>query len=393
MRGTDAPTVAPAAARPATPPLTAGHVVFGSRHRTGRDLLVADLVGKQNARSLARASVVGDGPSAFRKFLNQRGKAASVVPGRGPVAWLRVLRHLRHAFHPTDAVRVLHAHGLRALLVVGALRLLNRGSWRAGAVYTNHGFVETAPLRRALLLIEPLLYRGIDRVVVCSPHQVARLARVTRRPVHLVDNAVAPVPPGVLSRSVARAWLGLGHDCLVIGVVGRLAPEKRHDVFMAAAARIARRYPDAILLVAGDGPRRHAVRRVARRHNLTDRVRFLGHVENVANVYAALDLLLHTSDTEAAPLAVMEAMAAGVPVVATAVGGVPALITDGVHGMLAPRRRPDLLGEAALRVLGDADLRQAIGGAARQRAAERFSLVRMCDDLDAVYAAAVAGDT
>jgi glycosyltransferase involved in cell wall biosynthesis len=369
------------------------HIVFTGSQLSGREVVVAGLARVQNTLPRTRASVVAVGPTASCVPLDACGRGiVSVVRGRGPSAWFRALRMLLRLRPATATTHVLHTHGLSALLLVCMLRLPLLSHWQGAAVvHTNHGFVETLFIRRFLLSFELLLYRFVDRIVVCSPEQAARLAAGSR-PVDLVLNGVEVQRPFTTpQRAAARARLGLQDRFPVIGIVGRLAPEKRHDVFLAAGECIIRSYPDAVLLVAGDGPCRGKVRRIVRERNLTNRVWQMGHVANTADVYAALDLLLHTSDTEGTPLAVIEAMAAGVPVVATAVGGVPALVIDGVHGVLAPRRQPSLLAAAAVRVLADPVLRHTITQSARVHVNEQLSLERMSTQLDDVYTAAKGG--
>ncbi|MFC3385837.1 glycosyltransferase family 4 protein [Couchioplanes azureus] len=361
---------------------------------SGREVVVAALARAQNALPLTRATVVAAGPAASGPPLGgAEGGAVTVVPGRGLRAWLRALLVLWRAGPDPAATHVLHTHGSSALLLACVLRLPPGARWRCAAlVHTNHGFVETLVARRMLGPAELFLHRFADRVVACSPRQVARLARGAGRPVDVVVNGIE-VPPPVTARrrALARARLGLGDRFPVVGIVGRLAPEKRHDVFLTAGEGIIRHFPDAVLVIAGDGPRRDEIRRIVRERRLGDRVVLLGHVADTAGVYAALDLLLHTSDTEGTPLAVIEAMAAGVPVVATAVGGVPALLGHGRHGALAPRRRPHLLAAAAVRVLADPALRQSLARSARAHAAGELSAERMCTRLGEVYAAATGG--
>jgi glycosyltransferase involved in cell wall biosynthesis len=379
-------------ARPTTDELTIVHVVFVGQHLSGREVLIANLAQAQSSRLSSWVRVVVIGSATYPTYLGDRGvDVAMAVPGRGLGAWLRALRHLLRAGPRSRPVDVLHAHGPLALLLVATVRLLGGGR-RAGAaiVYTNHGFVETVPGRRLLLRTELFCYRWIDRVVVCSPHQLARLAPLAGRPVDLVLNGVAAGrSTSTPQRVKARAWFGLPGDAAVIGMVARLAPEKRHDIFLDVGASILATCPDAFLLIAGDGPRRAEIQTMIEARRLTGRVRLVGHVHDVSEVYSALDVLLHTSDTEGTPLAVLEAMAAGVPVVATAVGGTPALISDGTHGLLVPPRRPDLLIQAVLRVLDDHQLRDTMVRSARERVLKHLSLTRMCAELDGVYAAAM----
>ncbi|HST81873.1 MAG TPA: glycosyltransferase [Kineosporiaceae bacterium] len=378
------------------------HLLVAGRHLTGRDVVVAELVRGQGARPGTNSVALVAGPDRIA-WPPDCPPPERAVTG-SPRGWLRLLRRLNYLGSDNgpvggseNAAVVLHVHGLRLLLMVAALRATGViGRWggrsRPVIVYSNHGFVETTWWRRWALVGEPLLYRAVDAVVVPSRPQLEWLAPRSPRPVRLVPNAVAHTEPATpQQRAAARERFGVGDCGPVVGIVGRLAPEKRLDVFLAAVARIAAVEPGAVGLVAGDGPRAGAVRRAVDRLGLSESIQLTGHLDDVAPVLAALDLLLHTADTEGTPLAVIEAMAAGVPVVASAVGGLPALLGEGRYGVLVPPDRPDLFAAAALGVLADAPGRAERAKAARDYVTEEHGVGRMCTELDRVYALARAG--
>ena len=145
-------------------------------------------------------------------------------------------------------------------------------------------------------------------------------------------------------------------------------------------------FPDATLLVAGDGPLRV---RLERRGDAG--VRFLGWRDDLADVWAAADVALLASRNEGTPVALIEAAAAGVPAVATSVGGVPSVVEDRVTGGLVPRGDVGALGATALVLLRNPAVRATLGAAARRRAAERFSQERLMSDLRALYGGLLAG--
>ena len=139
------------------------------------------------------------------------------------------------------------------------------------------------------------------------------------------------------------------------------------------------------LWLVGDGPLRPAVEKAIVKMGLERKVLFLGIRDDVPKLLAASDLFVLSSDYEGVPLAVLEAMAAGKPVVATAVGGVPELIEDGKTGILVPPRNPETLAKGILRLVKDADLRQRMGKAARERAQERFDISRTAREYETLY--------
>ena len=125
----------------------------------------------------------------------------------------------------------------------------------------------------------------------------------------------------------------LGLDTFVIAIVGRITPIKNHALFLRAAARVIARHPDTALLVVGDGETRRSIEALATELSLGQHTRFLGWRRDLPAIYADIDILAVSSDNEGTPVAAIEAMAAGCPLVATRVGGVPDLISNRKTGM------------------------------------------------------------
>jgi glycosyltransferase involved in cell wall biosynthesis len=159
--------------------------------------------------------------------------------------------------------------------------------------------------------------------------------------------------------------------------VARLVPIKAHEVFFQAAAAIAPVKPRAVFVIVGDGERRQELGALAARLGLADRVRFLGWRADLNRVYADLDVVALTSRNEGSPVALIEAMAAGRPVVSTRVGGVEDLIVDGEHGLLCPMDDAASVAAQVTRVLDTPDL--------RARVRETYSAPRLLDDVDVLY--------
>lgn len=178
----------------------------------------------------------------------------------------------------------------------------------------------------------------------------------------------------------ARSALNLPPDKALVGTVTRLNEVKRVDVLLEASARLERTHT----VIVGDGPERRGQEAMAHRLGLAARVHFVGQQLDVRPWLAALDVFALSSDWEGMSNALLEAMAAGLPVVATAVGGTPEVVVDGVTGILVPPRDPDALAEAILRLLRDPDLRRSMGQAARARIEQHFSIeetVRRTEEL------------
>lgn len=160
----------------------------------------------------------------------------------------------------------------------------------------------------------------------------------------------------------------------VVGIVGKLSPVKNHKLFLEAAAAVASRRGDVEFLVVGDGPLRARLEKRAEELGIARRVHFLGERDDVPSIMGLLDVFVLTSRSEGVPNVVMEAMAAGVPVVATRVGGVPETVVDGYTGVLVDEGDAARLSEAVLALLEDPERAQAMGRAGEELARKRYDV-------------------
>lgn len=182
-----------------------------------------------------------------------------------------------------------------------------------------------------------------------------------------------------------RAELGIGEHQPVAGLVGRLVPIKAPALFLAAAGRVLESLPEARFVVVGDGPLRAQLERQAVELGLEGRVSFTGWRSDLAEVYAALDVVVCCSLNEGTPVSVIEASAAGKPVVGTQVGGMPSVVQDGVTGLLVPSGEAEALAAAMTRLLADAPLARRMGAAGSALSRERHSSARMVGQVRALY--------
>jgi glycosyltransferase involved in cell wall biosynthesis len=233
--------------------------------------------------------------------------------------------------------------------------------------------------------------RYVDTVVAVS--DAARRAYLetgwdTPERVVTVRNGIVAMPaPG--AGAGIRGELGIAPDALVVAMVTVLREGKGHDVTCEAAAALRERFPDLRLVIAGDGPDREAIRRLA--EPLGETAVLTGHRNDVMALLDAVDVLVHPTHVDAFPTTLLEAMAAGVPVVATAVGGIPEIVDDGVSGVLVPA--PPGAGEVAAALgalLADPALRREHGAAGRERYQREFTADAWAKRMRAVYDAALA---
>ncbi|MER3408631.1 MAG: hypothetical protein C4306_00650 [Thermoleophilia bacterium] len=199
-----------------------------------------------------------------------------------------------------------------------------------------------------------------------------------------LPNGIPPLRPTSAGRRV-RAELGISEDDPVIGSIAVLRREKAIDLLLVASEELRRRFPRLRVLVAGDGPERPSLERLARDLGLEKVVTFLGYRDDVAEVLAALDVVVSTSSFEGSPLALLEAMAAARPIVATAVGGVPDLIEHGVHGLLVSPGDSHEVSEAVASLLEQPEWGRRMGEAARERQCREFDIDVMVRRLEDLY--------
>ncbi len=264
-------------------------------------------------------------------------------------------------------------------------RLAALGLGLRGVVASVHNIYTRTKFHRRLWNF--LLRWATDCVVAVSPEvwqDIRRYDAVTSSRIHLLPNGVSlaalEVPE---SREQAKNRLGVSGFCL--GAVGRLEGQKGHAYLLQALPAVLDEVPETTVLLAGDGRLRPELEKQARDLGLADRVKFLGTRRDMPLIYRALDVFVLPSRWEGLPLALLEAMAAGLPVVASAVGGVKGVIRDGVNGRLVPPGDPQALAAAVLELARRPRLRTEMGAAARNAVKKHYSREAMLDRLAALY--------
>lgn len=280
-----------------------------------------------------------------------------------------------------DRIDVAHSHSYKMATMVGLLRRLPAVLPKV-AVFTVHGFDQQSPKGRAFLhSVNAVSVALADQVIAVSPQLAGyyqRFPGVGRRLTTLANATAQPIgwSERVASRPIAREGLaaryGLDPEKVWFGLVGRLVAVKNQALAIDAFAALGERRRDAQLLIAGAGPLADALRDRIVAQDLEGRVALLGQVEQIDELYAALDALVLCSDSEGSPMVVLEAMAAGLAVVSTRVGGVEQIIVDESSGLLIDAGDDRAL-SAALGRLFQGELRDRLGQRAIARVSSAFS--------------------
>jgi glycosyltransferase involved in cell wall biosynthesis len=364
------------------------HLVASSRG--GGAAHVRDLALRLDRSQFAvQAAMPEDGGNVRRQDFESAGipfHRVDIAAGFSPQAFGRIRRLLAEA-------DILHVHGARAALL-GRLAAFSLGRRRPCVVYTIHGFAAPhypQPRRGVLLAIERALSPVTDLfIAVCHAEREALLKAGITLPdyVQVVWNGidVTRFQDVGLDQAAQRISLGVPSDAILMTTVCRLYKPRDLDTLLRAFRQASDVCPAAHLLVVGDGPLRPKVERQISALSLVNRVTLAGWRDDLPAIYASSDVyVLTTWGWEGLPLTVLEAMSAGLPVVATDAGGTGEAVEHGITGLLVPRRDVEQLAGAFMRLVNDADLRRFMGQAGRQRAGVLFGVEKMVERVQALY--------
>jgi len=235
-----------------------------------------------------------------------------------------------------------------------------------------------------------LTVRFADEIIAVSEEvrqHAIRYFGVKPEKVQMIPNAI-PLERFVEARalgSVIREEFGIPTDAPLIGIVGRLTEQKDHVNFLKAAAKIAEKVPLTRFLIAGDGPLRPALVNLAASLGLNDTVIFTGVRKDIIAIYGALDVLVISSKWEGMPVALLEGMAVGLPVVSTKVGGVPEVLEHEHTGLLVPPSDSNALAEACLSLIENPTLRTQMATAATKKVRSSYGMDAMIDATARLY--------
>jgi glycosyltransferase involved in cell wall biosynthesis len=341
---------------------------------------------------------LGEGEGDMRYLLKPGADVVLVSTLCRPVSPLDDLRSLVRLYRELKRLRpsIVHTHmakaGLIGRLAAAAYNATRGSAPRARLVHTYHGHVLEGYFSSAATAVfiglERALARLSDAIVAISPAirrellEAYRIGRESQYRVVRLGFDLAPfaaIDDG--AREEARRTLSVPDGVPVIATVGRLTAIKRHTLFLDVFKRVIDRHPAAVALIAGDGDLRAGLEAQAASLGIASQVRFLGWRRDLATIYAATDVFLLTSRNEGTPVALIEAMASGVPGVSTDVGGVRDVIGDA--GATGEDDRQ--LAEGVLGFLADPVRRKRAGELARARVLQHFDIDRLVREIAALY--------
>ncbi len=360
----------------------------GSAEWAGGEVYLLQLAERLD-RARFRLSVVCPAAGPLVGRLERLGVAATVIPMEerlvDPNALLALARHFRR-----ERPDIVQSHGARANFYGRVAARLARVPRHLSTVHNSLYDYPVSPLRRAVYLALDRLTVPWTETVICVAESLARdlleRSRLPARKVRVIPNGVdlARFDPGRADGGRIRRAFGLG-EAPVLGIVGRMTPQKDHRTFLAALAGVKATVRDVQGLVVGAGPLRVALEAEAARLGLADACRFAGVREDIPDCLAAADVVVLSSVSEGFPFTALEALAMARPLVATAVNGVTEIVEPDVTGILVLPRRPDLLAQGALGLLSDPERAAALGAAGRKAVEARFPVELMVERLERVF--------
>lgn len=347
--------------------------------------LVADLAGRGHAVAVLTSSEPQGLPERDDWYGAEIHRFALHSPlYRNDVRSLARVRSAFGAARAAFAPDVTHVH-----LADGAVmyHVLTRGVHPTATVLTVHSAIAASEARDGTVLHNALL--GADVVTACSQSMLDRVTTV----VPDVESRARVVLNGIDTTRIDPTPLPAGPPCLLL--VGRHVPDKGLDVGLRAAALLTGEFPDLQVLLVGNGHEHAALLGLADELGIADRLEATGALPSdaVAACYERATVVAVPSRyPEPFGIVAVEAGLAGRPVVASAAGGLPEVVQDGVNGLLVPQDDPAALAAALAHVLRDRELAGALGAAGRTRAVQRFSMARHTDELESIYRALVTAD-
>ncbi|WP_437279561.1 glycosyltransferase [Sorangium sp. So ce375] len=360
--------------------LAIAHVV-SSLKAGDAEQMVVDLAARQRAAghdvSVIAIADDPDGPRAGQ--LRRRGVEVQLLPKR-PGFDVSMTARLAALFR-ARGLSLVHVHNQLPLIYAAPAGWLHR----VPVVHTKYGVSDDLQGRRWLRSAAAACVDAHVTVSRPTAETLVSQGQVDAGKLHVVSSGIdlSRFAPDPVARARVRAELGISQQAWVLGSVGRLSAVKNHALLLRAAAQALPK--DGRLLLVGDGPERPRLIALARELGLSERALFVGQRYGAPHILAALDAFALSSIAESLPLAVLEAMAAGLPIVATAVGSLPTALTDGYTGFLVPPGDAAALAARLTELHDNPALAARMGRYGRKVALQRYSAARMFEGYMDLY--------
>ncbi|MEW6234422.1 MAG: glycosyltransferase family 4 protein [Candidatus Omnitrophota bacterium] len=363
-------------------------------------LLTAGL-DKEKYETVLVSGVEGPDEGNMYALAEEKGVKPVIVPNLGrelnPIRDILTLWKLYRLIR-RERPDIVHTHTAKAG-TVGRLAALLAGT--PIIVHTFHGHVLHGYFGKA----KTAFFRTVERFLArCSSAVIAVSESCRNDLIHYGiggEDRVIAIPLGLElerfrrdpepHRSEVRRELGIPLGAFAVGMIARMVPIKRHEDLFHAIPNVLEKFPDAYFVNVGDGELKPQLVALAQQLGIANRCLFPGFREDQERIYAAMDLTVLTSANEGLPVAVIESLSSGTPVVATRVGGVPELVRDGETGYIVEPGNPDSIAEGLLKAIADPAKTAAMGRLAQEETIRKYSIQRLIRDIEEFYGKLLQG--
>lgn len=356
----------------------------------GTEKLVYDLVHRVDKCLVVPVVCCLDEFGHFGKELQRDGYQVCILNRKPGIDW-GLIRRL-NAIIQQEKIDVIHAHQYTPYfygLLASLYTKLSMFTKAPKLVFTEHGrfYPEQKKLKRTIA--NPVLSLFTDEIVTISESTKSSLIKYENFPAHRIKVVYNGIELSRFSQKIdtvaKKQSLGLSPDARVIGIVARLDPIKNHAMLLRAFKRVLQHIPDTYLLIIGDGPEEQNIKAFARLLDVNDNTIFLGARKDVSELLHVFDVFALSSFSEGTSVTLLEAMGAGVPIVATKVGGNPEVIKNQESGYLVPSDNDQEMATMLIKLLQDKKARQRMGQAGQKRGYDMFSLDKMVNAYTELY--------
>ncbi len=282
-------------------------------------------------------------------------------------------------------VAVVHSHGYKADFYAFFSTLFSK----AKTISTCHPWLECETSHKAKLYtsFDKYLLKRFSKIVAISPeiNEELTLSGISQNKIRIIENGIDCSRFGDFEYGEIRRSLGISDGATIIGTIGRLSPEKGHLILLKAAKSLVKAGANINFIIVGDGESREQLENFCLDNELQQHIHFTGVRNDIPELLAVFDIFVLPSLTEGLPMALLEAMAAGKPVIASATGSIPTVIEDGKSGILVPAGNVSALENGLIKLLFDLPSAQQMGQHAGQRIRNRYSSARMADEYMTIY--------
>ncbi len=296
-----------------------------------------------------------------------------------------VIKTLRQIIK-AENVDLIHAHQYTAFFYGGLAAI---SSLFKNLIFTEHGRHYPDQRNTKRVIVNKFMLPFTARIIAVSPAVKQSLITYEGMPGHRIEvifNGIDCHKYNIfIDTANKKKELELSPTSLLCGMIARLGTEKDHATLIRAMSKITLKYPQARLLLIGDGPKKSELENLVRQSGLADKVIFTGSRRDIPELLAILDVAVLSTFYEGTSITLLEAMAAEKPVVASRVGGNPLVVEDGDNGFLVPPNNPEALADRLLQLFADESLRKKMGQAGRRHVQQQFSLNQMMANYEKLY--------